>query len=54
MSRRQVAAGGPPPETAQLTGEAGWDGGVPGAAGADMTKERMDKLRKDEKKKKHK
>jgi hypothetical protein len=54
VSRRQVAAGGPPPETAQLTGEAGWDGGIPGAAGADMTKERMEKLRKDEKKKKHK
>jgi hypothetical protein len=53
VSRRQVAAGGEPPTSAQLTGEAGWDGGVPGAAGADMTKERMEKLRKGEKRKKN-
>jgi hypothetical protein len=54
VSRRQVAAGGEPPAAAQLTGEAGWDGGVPGSAGADLTKKRMEKYRKDEGKKKNK
>jgi len=51
VSRRQVEAGGAAPTDAVLTGEAGWDGGVPGAAGADMTKERIEKLKKEEKKK---
>jgi len=50
-SRRQEAAGAPAPVPADLTGEAGWDGGVPGAAGSDMRKERMEKIRKEEKKK---
>jgi hypothetical protein len=51
VSRRQVAAGGEVPTTAQLTGEAGWDGGVPGSAGADMSKKRIEKLKKEDKRK---